>query len=726
MKRMKISLLLLLSLLFATSLLAAIGARAGAANSGPIPPSITVSDAVGTNPGTVYTAGQPQRTVNVAWNAGSDYPYCEIYYTVNSANQTELGREHDGVKPLTVTAGSTYAFWMVVYLGAQGQDVRTVANLTVVAKQGDQPSSPPSGSGGGFSDTISIGKDKDRGSVYRNLFAISNVRVEPGARYVIIRFEGPPNQVPYVAIGRAAPIMKNSEWVFGDNLVGGGFVGPGMVSAEQKAKGEYVFASAAGTTISNDGLEMGTTYHYIITIPAGAGRRPYQDIGSFATLREITTVKVVWEKVLVEDDSDDLSTGEIQFWFWANYGQPSQKYSEYYNGDADSGHTYDINRAVIIENAPNLLALVASGHDHDADFDSDDPNPPAPLKGPSGRSGGDENVAKGEFDLTQSPGNNATVPFRLNSMPGGALKFVIFGHFEITRGTAENTGTTSSALTPEPVKAIGRVKTGAPTGPPISICESARRARARNSPAAPGLEAQCRAAGAAGEVPPVKAIGRVKLPPTGAPPRPICDVAREARARNSPAAPGLEAQCRAVGETPPSEAQAIDVNALAAKGEAIANEDPLAVELRNQQPEGPVRRGFDIGMAAAEGQTLPGPGKDRIRDSLSPAEQEGFTTAVSFSLERNRNAKLAATGAAIAKVDPIVAAARTAGRRRLDVLYGLGFDIATGIFGDPALGAQGNTATGPASLKIRDSLSAAGQRGFDASVKLHLSRKYQP
>lgn len=35
--------------------------------------------------------------------------------------------------------------------------------------------------------------------------------------------------------------------------------------------------------------------------------------------------------------------------------------------------------------------------------------------------------------------------------------------------------------------------------------------------------------------------------PTGATPRPICDVAREARARNSPAAPGLEAQCRAAG-----------------------------------------------------------------------------------------------------------------------------------------------------------------------------------
>ena len=74
-------------------------------------------------------------------------------------------------------------------------------------------------------------------------------------------------------------------------------------------------------------------------------------------------------------------------------------------------------------------------------------------------------------------------------------------------------------------------------------------------------------------------------------------------------------------------------------------------------------------------------------------------------------------------MDERVAVARTAEE---DVFYWLGFDIATGIFGDPALGAKGNTATGPGSLKIRDSLSPAGQRGFNAAVKLHLSRNYKP
>lgn len=46
---------------------------------------------------------------------------------------------------------------------------------------------------------------------------------------------------------------------------------------------------------------------------------------------------------------------------------------------------------------------------------------------------------------------------------------------------------------------------------------------------------------------PPKVLGRVKIPSTGTPPISICDSARRARARNSPAAPGLEARCRAAG-----------------------------------------------------------------------------------------------------------------------------------------------------------------------------------
>src|SRR5271157_5395224 len=157
---------------------------------------------------------------------------------------------------------------------------------------------------------------------------------------------------------------------------------------------------------------------------------------------------------------------------------------------------------------------------------------------------------------------------------------------------------------------------------------------------------------------------------------------------------------------------------LVAEGEALAKQDPLAAALRDAQPDAPSRRGFLIGMAAAEGQTLPGPGKQRMHDTLPSGEQGGFSAAVTFSLERNRNASLAATGAKIADAKPAIAAARKG-----DPFYVLGFDIATGIFGDPALGALGNTSAGPGSSAIRDALHPAGQRGFNDSMALNLKSK---
>ena len=140
---------------------------------------------------------------------------------------------------------------------------------------------------------------------------------------------------------------------------------------------------------------------------------------------------------------------------------------------------------------------------------------------------------------------------------------------------------------------------------------------------------------------PVKTLGRVHVDgasgPTG-PPMSICDSARAAKARNSPAAPGLEQKCLASGGSmvvlPPIDAAQLDD--LAAKGRPIGEADPLAVALREQQTDAG-KRGFDIGMAAAENQTALGPGKQHIHDAIGREEQQGYDDAVTFSLERNRN-----------------------------------------------------------------------------------------
>jgi hypothetical protein len=185
---------------------------------------------------------------------------------------------------------------------------------------------------------------------------------------------------------------------------------------------------------------------------------------------------------------------------------------------------------------------------------------------------------------------------------------------------------------PGPV-ALGRVKSTAPGGPPIPICERAREARSRNSPSFAALDAQCRAST---QNKPSVVLGRVRsttASAAGGPSLSICDRARDASQRNSPSAAELEAQC-------------------------------IATQLND----------------------------------------------------------LETVGASIARQTPALSAARNADA---DAMYRRGFDIATGIFGDVSLGAKGNNAAGPGSTKIRSGLSPAGQRGFDAAMKVHLSRNYR-
>jgi hypothetical protein len=82
-----------------------------------------------------------------------------------------------------------------------------------------------------------------------------------------------------------------------------------------------------------------------------------------------------------------------------------------------------------------------------------------------------------------------------------------------------------------------------------------------------------------------------------------------------------------------------DWTRIAAKGAAIAAAEPAATALRDQLADDEARRGFDIGLAVAEKDTLPGPGKQRIHDTLPVGEQAGYDAAVAYSLERNRKAQ---------------------------------------------------------------------------------------
>jgi hypothetical protein len=316
-------------------------------------------------------------------------------------------------------------------------------------------------------------------------------------------------------------------------------------------------------------------------------------------------------------------------------------------------------------------------------------------------------IVEGSDALLAVSGSYIPLDFKRGICPPGQVAVGINGRSGIWLD-AVNLICGDSPINPNnpPVKSIGRVNTGGPAQPLRPICDAARDARARNSPAAPGLEAQCRAYLASRAAAPVAvnsvaqlntagAIAAVRTPvQVGAlpPPRP-----------DQPALPQL------------------DLEGMAARGAVLAQANALAAELRLRLAEGPTRRGFDIGSAAYENQQVPDKINGAAGQQLDAQTIGGFKLAQSFWLGWNRNVDLAVIGAWIASDDAYIARARGA---EDDPFYKLGFDIATGIYGDRKHGARGNTATGPGAFAIRDLLQETAQRGFNASTALNLSRHY--
>jgi hypothetical protein len=253
---------------------------------------------------------------------------------------------------------------------------------------------------------------------------ISALRVVPDTRDVMISFESTQSAKPLIEISKVAPKSDGS--------------GVLAFPFDSGAFSRFISGVGGKYNVNLDDLgaplDVGTTYYYIITVfndDKTAKKQREQATGQFTTLPQ--TVKVTWHKIYLTDDSDDLSDGECDFWFWANYGQPGGKVETYSKKGFGSGHFNYPDKVVVLENASDTLTLSASGKDDDNIGTTLFVPGGPPLTGPKSNDKEDSNVANGTFDLTRYPGNNVTVPFTLSSMPGGKLKFVVYGQFEITR-----------------------------------------------------------------------------------------------------------------------------------------------------------------------------------------------------------------------------------------------------------------------------------------------------
>jgi hypothetical protein len=175
---------------------------------------------------------------------------------------------------------------------------------------------------------------------------------------------------------------------------------------------------------------------------------------------------------------------------------------------------------------------------------------------------------------------------------------------------------------------------------------------------------------------PITSIGRVNTgPPTPRNPdvHTICDAARDALARKSRAAPNLVTQCQAQGGYAAAGPSNADLAKIQVRGEVLAAADRSATIMRDRTPD-PDRRGFDIGLGIWDGNTAPGPGKQRYHDALIRPEQRGFEYAAAYAYPRNRFDALVRVGLAIDAADAEVHTARAI---EPDPIYWLGFDIAS-------------------------------------------------
>jgi hypothetical protein len=159
-----------------------------------------------------------------------------------------------------------------------------------------------------------------------------------------------------------------------------------------------------------------------------------------------------------------------------------------------------------------------------------------------------------------------------------------------------------------------------------------------------------------------------------------------------------------------------ELSVMAARGQFLASSDPLLASLREVEPAGLSRLGFDIGLAISEGHSAPGPGKQKFKeDHVKDFDPSAYQRAVDYSVARNANPDIAARGAMAVAAQADAAAARA--KLPLSNQW-LGFNVAAGLFGSLADGALGHTSQGPGSNQIRERLASA-MLGYDAALAFY-------
>lgn len=352
----------------------------------------------------------------LVWDAGSAHPFAEVWKRVDDGADEFVLEKGKGNIGITLELGKKYTFILTDF-------GRTLDTVTIVPRR--DPKTSPIGM-----------PDRQGRDVEANMTTfISDVGTEANSREASIKFFAASNANPTVEIGTAPPKQSNGKWVFPEGkLVGSGNASPsGMKKVGTKINTFHKFGSQMPGFPE---LEQSTVYWYIITVQ----NPDFQTTGQFSTSATQVNVRVVFEKVRIIDDSDELSDGDIMFWGHVNHGLADQQEWTRMRESMGSGETYDLGKEITIKNAQNLFKISVSANDDDCSIGCDFANAstPDPIFGfYNNKNEYDGNGAWDEWDLSRfatHPGETYRHAFTLKSREGKAkLRFEVTGYWEITR-----------------------------------------------------------------------------------------------------------------------------------------------------------------------------------------------------------------------------------------------------------------------------------------------------
>lgn len=289
----------------------------------------------------------------------------------------------------------------------------------------------PGGGGSGIGDRYTPGAASDEAAVGTLIEAPLRVdRVNTVLDRFTIQFSGRPNASPTVLYSTEKPVREPSTGryffpsgvVQGSGAVEGGFRAEVSGGTAQGFRADYVAWSRLPPA-------RGTTYHYIITIPAGVDVKEEQLTGQFTTLAQHARV-VLTQIGISSTRHEDLSF----VLFAAPAGGTPLSHKLGTELEWDAGY-YPLEGQVLeLPNAPDRIRVLVWGGDFAGVSGSQLlPGYDWNLQGKNGGAS-DENVARREFSIGVSPNERfLTIPFVIESYNGGNLMFTVHGRVEVTR-----------------------------------------------------------------------------------------------------------------------------------------------------------------------------------------------------------------------------------------------------------------------------------------------------